>query len=139
MIKKEILLSIYPKYNDSIRLGIKNYEFRSFNMKDDSGVITMWVYETFPTKSIKYKMLVKNPITKLLFNQNYGLGNDRFSELISQGKFAYEIVGFEELLFPITLEVMKKMNIPAPQGYLYIKNYPKLESILIKSRTRKIF
>lgn len=138
MTNKEILLSIYPKYNNLIKNGIKNFEFRSFKLHSESGFIIMWVYETLPTKSIKYKMTVKNPISKLSENQIYGLGNDRFEKLINEGKVAYEIISFEEILTPITLEDLKKLQVSAPQNYLYTKNYTQLETLLNLVKTSKI-
>ncbi|PCE03181.1 hypothetical protein CKY13_15215 [Enterococcus hirae] len=41
-----------------------------------------WIYETIPTKALKYKLIVKNPITKLKKNQHYFLGDDKFEQLV---------------------------------------------------------
>ena len=129
-MNKEILISIYPKYNELIKSRIKNFEFRPFKILDSTGQIVMWIYETRPTKAIKYKMIVKEPIQKLKPKQSYGLGNDKFQEIINNGKFAYEIISFEELVTPISLDYMRKLNIAAPQGYAYINRYPQLKQVL---------
>ncbi|MBA0016556.1 MAG: hypothetical protein ACTIAM_06600 [Pseudolactococcus laudensis] len=129
----EILLSIYPYYNDLIKIKKKNFEFRSWDIKFDSEYLVMWVYETRPTMAIKYKMTVKHPISELCTDQEYGLGNYKFIENIKRGMRAYEIVSFEELIKPIFLSDMRELGVNAPQGFAYIAKYPKLKHLLEKS------
>ncbi|BBU67275.1 hypothetical protein EfmKUHS13_28930 (plasmid) [Enterococcus faecium] len=76
-----ILISIYPRYMEKIINKQKNFEFRNFYLTSDPYNI-FWIYETIPTKALKYKLIVKNPITKLKKNQHYFLGDDEFEQLV---------------------------------------------------------
>lgn len=125
----EILISVYPKYTKLIMEGKKNFEFRPFKLKTNENII-FWIYETQPTKAIKYKMLVKPAVMSLSKGVEYGLGKENFYRNINEGKFAYEIVEIIELERLITLKEMKKLGISAPQNYLYISNYLMLRTIL---------
>lgn len=137
-MNKNILISIYPKYIEKILTGEKNFEFRPFVLKTDYCNI-FWVYETSPVKSLKYKMTVKNPITKLKNNQSYFLGNQEFERLISDGKYAYEIIHIDELVLPINLNDLNEMGVTAPQGYAYLTKYPHLFNTLKNAKLKKIF
>lgn len=139
MENKEILLSIYPKYIKLIKTQKKNFEFRSFNINSENGYLTFWVYETAPVKSLKYKMVVKNPTNKLEKGMEYFIGNRRFYQLINEGKLGYEIIHFEELLNPIPLEQMKRFGVSAPQGFTYLKNHSELKKILDSINLYKVF
>lgn len=139
MENKEILLSIYPRYIEMIKTQKKNFEFRSFNIDSETGYLTFWIYETSPVKSLKYKMVVKNPINKLKNGMTYFVGNDRFYKLINDGKLGYEIIQFEELSSPIPLEQMKYLGVSAPQGFTYLKNYPELKKLLDSINRYKVF
>ncbi len=76
-----ILISIYPRYMEKIINKQKNFEFRNFYLTSHPYNI-FWIYETIPTKALKYKLIVKNPITKLKKNQHYFLGDDKFEQLV---------------------------------------------------------
>lgn len=133
-----ILISIYPRYMEKIINKQKNFEFRNFYLTSDPYNI-FWIYETIPTKALKYKLIVKNPITKLKKNQHYFLGDDKFEQLVQKGKYAYEIIHLEEILLPISLSNLKNLGVTAPQGYAYIKKYPSLVDILEKVELKRIF
>ncbi|HEP1803945.1 TPA: hypothetical protein VB840_001398 [Streptococcus suis] len=136
----ELVISIYPKYNNLIKKQIKNFEFRPFEIySPDDNQIIFWVYETTPTKSIKYKMLVNNPITALSPSQQYGLGEEQFYSNITNGRFAYEIISFQELESPIDFLSLKSINFFPPQNFTYLENNLKLKKILSKTSLNKIF
>lgn len=139
MENKEILLSIYPNYIELIKTQKKNFEFRSFNIHSETNYLTFWIYVTAPIKSLKYKMIVKNPVNSLKSGMNYFMGNEHFYQLISDGKLGYEIIHFEELLSPISLEKMKYLGVSAPQGFTYIKNHSKLREILNSANRYRLF
>lgn len=122
----DIVLSIYPTYNKLIKEGIKNFEFRPFELTSETGEINMWVYETKPTMAIKYLMVVRNPVSVLNESSVYGLGNDKFNEIISTGRVGYEIIKLYELVNKVPLSKMKLLGLCAPQNFLYLKNKPSL-------------
>ena len=100
----------------------------------------MWIYVPNPIKEIRYKMTVKNPICEFNSEVQYNEGNEKFIEILENGrKFAYEIIGLEKIEKPIPLTIMKKLNANAPQNFAYIDKYPQLKIELKKARTRKIF
>nr|WP_054549507.1 hypothetical protein [Lysinibacillus sphaericus] len=135
----EILTSIYENYCNRIETTNKNYEFRNFEIVSDEGYFIMWVYVPNPIKEIRYKMTVKNPICGFNSNVQYNEGNEKFIEIMENGrKFAYEIIALEKIEKPIPLAIMKKLNVNAPQNFAYIDNYPQLKVELKKARTRKI-
>lgn len=125
-----ILISIYPELMPQLESGIKNFEFRPFVINDDS--ITMWLYETKPTKLLNAVMNVKPAISVLSDNQHYGLGDDKFYEIINTGRVAYEITSFRWLDNPIDIKKIKTYYglANAPQNFVYLQNYPKLLSDL---------
>lgn len=133
----DIILSVYPKYNELIKQGVKNFEFRPFELESDTGVINMWVYETKPTMALKYLMVVKNPVSKLRTGSNYGLGNERFYDVISSGRVGYEIVKFYKLKDKLELQKMKKLGLNDPQNFAYLDKYPKVKEELKKNCIRK--
>lgn len=122
-----------------IKTQKKNFEFRSFNISSETGYLTFWIYETAPVKSLKYKMIVKNPTDKLEEGSEYFIGNERFYQLINGGKLGYEIIHFEELLKPIPLEQMRYFGVSAPQGFTYLKNHSALKKILDLANLHKMF
>ncbi|MEH7459332.1 hypothetical protein V7183_19580 [Bacillus sp. JJ1127] len=136
----EILTSIYEKYCKRIKTTSKNFEFRNFEITSNSGYLIMWVYVPKPIKEIRYKMTVKNPIRELNDEVQYNEGNEKFIAIMENGrKFAYEIVGLEEIEKPIPLTFMKELGVNAPQNFAYINNFLTLKEELQKARTRKIF
>ncbi|MEK4090853.1 MULTISPECIES: hypothetical protein [unclassified Viridibacillus] len=136
----EILTSIYEKYCNRIETTNKNFEFRNFKIVSDKGYFIIWIYVPNPIKEIRYKMTVKNPICEFNSDVQYNEGNEKFIEIMENGrKFAYEIIALEKIEEPIPLANMKKLNVNAPQNFAYIDNYPQLKVELKKARTRKIF
>lgn len=135
----ELVISIYPKYNNLIKKQIKNFEFRPFKINSPDNKIIFWIYETNPTKSIKYKMLVNNPITTLSSSQLYGLGEEQFYSNIINGRYAYEIISFHELESPIDFLTLKSTNFFPPQNFTYLDNNSQLKNILSQTSIKKIF
>lgn len=135
----QILISIYPKYCELIKKKKKNYEFRSFSLNSEKEMV-FWIYETKPIKQIKYKMLVANPIKKASKNYPYFLGEEQFLEAIKKRKNAYQILGFEELEVPITLdEMISEYSIKAPQNFIYLDGKLDLLKRLNEKSTKIIF
>lgn len=136
----EILISIYEEYCERIRTTSKNFEFRNFGITSSSGCLIMWVYVPTPVKEIRYKMTVKNPICSLTDEVQYNEGNEKFINILENGrKYAYEIIGLEEIETPISLAIMRELGVTAPQNFTYIENCLPLKIQLQKIRTRKIF
>lgn len=134
----DILISIYPKYCQLIERMEKNYEFRPFHFASDK--IVFWVYETKPTKQIKYKMTVDRPIIEPSESYPYLLGNTKFEDLISNGRSAYRILKLDKFREPISLEEMKReYGVNAPQNFIYLKKYPDLLLKLNEKSTKRIF
>lgn len=134
----DLLISIYPKYCQLIKKMEKNYEFRPFHI--ESNELIFWVYETKPTKQLKYKMVVDSPIVEFNESFPYLLGKDRFEKLVASGRRAYRIIQLYELEEPISLVQMKKQyGVNAPQNFIYLENYRTLLNNLNKKPAKRIF
>ncbi|SPP27242.1 hypothetical protein [Brochothrix thermosphacta] len=133
-----LLISIYPRHWAVIKNRKKNFEFRPWNISSEK-TIDLWVYETSPTKALKYKLIVAPAIIELSKTQHYFMSDELFYQYIDEGKYAYEIIGLEYLETPIELKELKKMGVTAPQNFAYLNKYNELQEKLKKAETKKLF
>lgn len=127
-----IIFSIKPFYSELILSGEKCFEFRNFKPKNFSSYF--WVYESSPTKKLKYLMEVEEPIVfpNTLNGNSYGV--ERFNNGSMQCKYAYPIKRIFMLENPIEyLELKTSYNFTAPQAYTYLSNNLKLQNRIKKS------
>lgn len=130
---KHVLVSIYPKYLEKIYQGIKNFEFRPYEIKSDNEFFYMWVYETRPVMKINTVMKVRKGIKNLKdsISNVYGLGTDEFYRNISKNNFAYEIIEVHPIE-EMPLNHAKELGLyNAPQSYLNLDKYPNLKKELL--------
>lgn len=133
------MLSVKPRYMKLILVGEKKYEFRNFkpNYYNDY----FWIYESTPSKELKYLMKIKSIVVFpcIIYDDSYGV--DRFNSGEMKNRYAYEIEELYSLEEPLTLNELKdSYNFTAPQAYTYLKNNKKLREYLINfSKLNQIF
>lgn len=116
-----IILSIYPKYNEMIFEKEKKFEFRNFVPKNYTSYF--WVYESKPTKALKYIMKVSRPIIFPDKINCLSYGVERFNNGIMDRKYAYEIESIYVLDKPLDLNFLSgNFNFTAPQAFTYLRN-----------------
>lgn len=131
----EVYISIKSDYTKLIESREKNYEFRTYLMKN---IKTMYVYES-GTSQMKYIMDVGEPISSINKIEENGIGNKEFNDSETL-KYAYPIIHLKKLTKPITLtELKSKYKFLAPQKFIYVEKYPKLKEIIDKSEYKIIF
>lgn len=128
-----LILSIKPNYLKLILSGYKKYEFRNFRPKVLNNYF--WIYESHPTKTLKYLMKVKQPIVypEKVAGTSYGV--NRFNSGQMKNKYAYEIEELYQLEDPLPLDFLRtNFNFTAPQSYTYLFNNTELQGF-IKNNT----
>ncbi len=119
-----IFISIKPVHMQRIVSGIKNYEFRNYIPKQPFD--TLYVYESYPTCSLKYIITIDKIVKYPDKIDNDGYGNNDFNNGLKKCNYAYHISKIEEF-DPIDLKTLKsKFNFNQPQAYAYDTRYPEL-------------
>ena len=78
---KAIFISIKPIHLNKIVSGIKNYEFRNYIPKKD--INKLYVYESYPTCSLKYILTIDKIVKKLTKTEWYLTGRLTVNLLLS--------------------------------------------------------
>ena len=137
-MKKGIYISIKPEFTKKIENGEKNYEYRKYIPKKEFD--TLYVYETFPTCSLKYVLIIDKIIeypNKILED---GYGNDDFNNGLKKSKYAYHISSVEKLVDPIPLKKLKSdFEFTSPQSYAYDDKYLKLTKYIKYAEKIRIY
>lgn len=124
-----VVLSIKPFYSNLILNKEKTYEFRNFKPKNFTSYF--WVYESTPSKFLKYIMKIKDPIIFPNKAQGLSYGVDRFNSGEMKNKYAYEIERIYLLKKPLSMKFLKEeLNFTPPQAYTYICNNPDLKKYI---------
>ncbi|MEE3343794.1 MAG: hypothetical protein VZS44_06870 [Bacilli bacterium] len=124
-MNKGIFISIKPQYIKLIITGEKNYEFRKYIPKEK--INKLYVYETTPTKSLKYIMTIDKIIEYPNKIKEPGYGNEDFNNGLKKSKYAYHISKVEELDKSIELSELKSIySFTPPQSYAYDTKYNSL-------------
>ena len=122
-----IYISIKPIHLNRIVGGIKNYEFRNYIPKKEFD--TLYVYESYPTSSLKYIIKIDKIVKAPDKIVDKGIGNIEFNQG-DKTKYAYHIGEIHEIE-PINLKTLKeKYHFTPPQGYAYDTRYEKLTNYL---------
>ena len=136
-MEKGIFISIKPEYTKRIELLEKNYEFRKYLPKESFNLL--YVYETYPTCSLKYILTIDNIIIYPDKIKDNGYGNDDFNNGLKKSKYAYHISKVEKLDNPIQLNILKsKYGFTAPQSYAYDSRYKELTNYIKKAPKKVI-
>lgn len=124
-----IIFSIKPFYSELILSKTKSYEYRNFKPKNYSSYF--WVYESSPTKTLKYIMKIKEPIVFPNKAKGSSYGVDRFNSGEMQNKYAYEIEELYLIEEPLPMNFLKEIfNFTPPQAYTYLQNNLKLQKYI---------
>ena len=125
MMNNGIFISIKPKYTSKIELGEKNYEFRNYLPKRKFEIL--YVYETFPTCSLKYIIKVDKIIKYPNKIEEEGFGNIDFNKGLKKSRYAYHISSVEKINNPIPLKKLSsQFGFSAPQAFAYDTRYYEL-------------
>ena len=123
----DVLLSIKPKFAESIINGRKKYEFRK-NAFSKKNIGRIYIYSTTPIKKIIgffkiSKIIEDKPIT--LWHQlkdDAGISEEEFFDYFKNREigFALEIIEVEKFECPVDPKIMFPNFVP-PQSFCYIK------------------
>ena len=131
----DVLISIKPEHTKNIEEQLKNYEFRSYLIKD---IKTMYVYES-NTSCLKYIMVIDNVIHYPDKIDENGIGNREFNNHMKY-EYAYHIKHLYKLNKPITLtELKSRYKFYAPQKYTLASSHPELIEHINKLDKTMIF
>ncbi len=131
----DVLISIKPEHTKNIEEQLKNYEFRSYLIKD---IKTMYVYES-NTSCLKYIMVIDNVVHYPDKIDENGVGNSEFNNHMKY-EYAYHIAHLYKLNKPITLtELKSRFKFYAPQKYTLAKSHPELIEHINKLDKTMIF
>ncbi len=137
-MEKAIFISIKPIHLSRIVSKIKNYEFRNYYPKQE--IKYLYVYESYPTCSLKYIIELGEIIEKPAKITKEGYGNSEFNNKLLKEKYAYEIKHLFSLEKPICLKELKeKYHFNPPQSYAYDERYPILTSYIKDSKLKQLF
>ena len=122
-----IYISIKPIHLNRIVEGTKNYEFRNYVPKKEFD--TLYVYESYPTSSLKYIIKIDKIVKSPDKIDDKGIGNIEFNQG-DKTKYAYHIDKIYKI-DPINLKTLKeKYYFTPPQGYAYDTRYETLTNYL---------
>ena len=122
-----IYISIKPIHLNRIVNGTKNYEFRNYVPKKEFD--TLYVYESYPTSSLKYIIKIDKIVKSPDKIDDKGIGNIEFNQG-DKTKYAYHIDKIYKI-DPINLKTLKeKYHFTPPQGYAYDTRYEILTNYL---------
>lgn len=122
-----IYISIKPIHLNRIVNGTKNYEFRNYIPKKEFD--TLYVYESYPTSSLKYIIKIDKIVKAPDKIDDNGIGNIEFNQG-DKTKYAYHIDKIYKIK-PINLKTLKeKYHFTPPQGYAYDTRYKMLTNYL---------
>lgn len=131
----DVLISIKPEHTKNIEEQLKNYEFRSYLIKD---IKTMYVYES-NTSCLKYIMVIDNVVHYPDKIDENGIGNREFNNHMKY-EYAYHIAHLYKLNKPITLtELKSRFKFYAPQKYTLASSHPELIEHINKLDKTMIF
>jgi len=127
-LETDIILAIKPEFVEAIRTQEKNHEYRKYEIKPT--VTRFWLYETEPINAIRYVINVGPIKIPGQVQDPTGLGNDDFDKGLKKSKYAYPILGMQQLGKPLSGLIMEKtIGIPPPHQYEYataelLSHYP---------------
>ncbi|MBR1717780.1 MAG: hypothetical protein IJ715_00755 [Bacilli bacterium] len=131
----DVLISIKPEHTNKIENQLKNYEFRSYLIKD---INKMYVYES-NTSCLKYIMVIDNVVKYPDKIDENGIGNREFNNHMKY-EYAYHIKHLYKLNKPITLTELKSRYIfYAPQKYTLASSHLDLIERINNSDKTQIF
>ncbi len=134
----DIVVSIYPKFTNLIKMGEKNYEFRKYVPK--RGVDRLWIYSSSPACSLEYMAEIDKIVEYPQKIAEKGIGNDDFNNGLKKSKFAYHIKHLYRLTSPLSLERLRnEFGFSAPQSYFYLDSNDALRSFLLRQNLERVF
>jgi predicted transcriptional regulator len=122
----DVLLSIKPKFAESIINGRKKYEFRK-NAFSKKNIGRVYIYSTTPIKKIigifRISKIIEDKPSTLWHHlkDEAGISEEEFFDYFKNRKvgFAFEIVEVEKFENPVDPKIMYPNFVP-PQSFCYI-------------------
>ena len=131
----DVIISIRPEHTKNIEEKRKNYEFRSYLIKN---INKMYIYESV-TSCLKYIMEIDNTVHYPDKIDEDGIGNIDFNNHIKY-EYAYHIKHLYKLEKPLILTHLKsKYKLSAPQKYILGSNHQELINDIEKMKKIKIY
>jgi type I restriction enzyme S subunit len=123
----DVLLSIKPKFAESIINGRKKYEFRK-NTFSQKNIGKVYIYSTNPIKKIvgifKINNIIEDRPSTLWYRlkDDAGISEDEFFDYFKNREigFAFEIVEVEKFETPVDPKILFPNFVP-PQSFYYMK------------------
>lgn len=133
------IFSVKPYYMEKIITKEKIYEFRNTYPKSFNNFF--WIYESSPTKELKYLMEVENPVIYPINLKGDSFGVDRFNNGEMKAKYAYKIKHLYTINNSINRNnLINHYKMTPPQSYTYLDKYETLVAYLNKNcKLIKIF
>ncbi|MEZ6255730.1 MAG: hypothetical protein R3B92_03100 [Patescibacteria group bacterium] len=129
-MENEVLFSLKPQFAELIEKKKKTHEFRKYQPK--TAPTRLWFYITSPVSELIYIADVKPVVQYPNRIPTIGYGNEDFNNGLKKSKFAFPITHLYKLKQPLTLKTLKdKYGFTAPQGFAYMRKYPKLYNEVI--------
>jgi type I restriction enzyme S subunit len=133
-----VLLSVKPKYTESIKSGLKRYEFRRKIFKK-AGCCKVFIYSTSPVKKIigafDASTIYEDHPPKIwnLFGEYSGLSEDEFFRYFKDCKTAFAIEIKNLVIFDKPRDPSKYfLEFTPPQSYRYFN--PRQEYLPFENR-----
>ena len=125
----DVLLSIKPKFAESIINGRKKYEFRK-NAFSQKNIDRVYIYSTTPIKKIVGIVRINNIIEDTPSNlwqqlkDDAGISEEEFFDYFKNRVvgFAFEIVEVEKFDKPLDPKILFPNFVP-PQSFYYLKSH----------------
>lgn len=138
--RSDIMMSIKPEHIANIACGLKNHEYRKYNLPES--VMRIWFYTTESVRSIEYVALIGRGRKPGEVPDDGGIGNADFNAGKKQSKFGFPILKLWKLSKPVGLDQAKRCGYlrAAPQKYNYagakfLNDYPIKNLELLIDRT----
>ncbi len=117
--RSDILLSIHPDPVDRIVKGLKDHEFRNYQIP--AQVSRVWIYVTRPIMELRYMAIIGPAKKPGEIDDEAGDGNAEFNTG-TKSKFAHELLRVYQLNNSVPLGTLKENGWAdsAPQRYCYL-------------------
>ncbi|PCH41590.1 hypothetical protein WOLCODRAFT_137485 [Wolfiporia cocos MD-104 SS10] len=116
-VSTDVILTIKPLFATLLSKREKNYEFRSYKLREE--VKRFWLYESSPSRAIRYIIETAAPKTPGELRDPSGVGNDAF-DAGALTKYAYPVCAMYKLAQPLTRDALHaRFGTKSPQGFCY--------------------
>jgi len=116
-LRTDAVLAIKPEYVRLIAQRAKNHEFRKYKLAQ---VERLWLYQSAPISKITHVVTTTYPKVPGEVQDPSGVGNDDFDASKDGLKYGYPVLHLHRLSEPLSIAIMQKYGLTAPQGVVYV-------------------